>query len=64
MPVIDEILNFLPNMINKNNRNIQLRLDESDTNIQLRLDESDRNTSNQVRFVELSERIEQLEQLK
>ena len=44
------------NMINKNNRNIQLKLDENNRNMQLRIDENNRN--NQVRFDELFRKID------
>ena len=44
------------NMINENNRNIQLKLDENNRNIQLRIDENNRN--NQVRFDELFRKID------
>jgi len=47
------------NMINENNRNIQLLLDENNRNIQLLLDENNRN--NQLRYDELLKRIERLE---
>ena len=44
------------NMINENNRNIQLLFDENNRNNQLRFEEINRN--NQLRFDELFKRIE------
>jgi hypothetical protein len=44
------------NIINDNNRNIQLRIDENNRNDQLRTDENNRN--DQLRIDELFERLE------
>ena len=50
------------NMINENNRNIQLQIDENNRNNQLRIDEINRN--NQLRLDELYIKIEKLEKIK
>ena len=44
------------NMINENNRNIQLKIDENNRNIQLRIDENNRN--NQLRIEEIDRCIQ------
>lgn len=47
------------NMIDEDNRNIQLRIDEDNRNIRLRIDENNR--KKQILFDELFKRIEKLE---
>jgi hypothetical protein len=47
------------NIINENNRNIQLRIDENNRNLQLRFDENNRNI--QLRFDELFKKIKNIE---
>ena len=50
------------NMIDENNKNIQLKIDENNRNIQLRFDEINRNTHS--RFNELFNKIEMLKNKK
>lgn len=60
---------FTTNLINKNNRSIQIKLDENNRNIQLKLDENnnniqlkldENNNNNNIIFDELNLRLDKL----
>ena len=49
---------FTTNIINKNNRNIKLKLDDNNNNINIKIDEN--NNNNKIIFDELNFRLDKL----